>query len=74
MAIILYLIAGPLFIISLIAHIYIKITMRPQPKDDLEEFYYEEFHEGRDKYSKLTKLTFAGIALSILLIFIATYI
>ena len=74
MNMILYIIAGPLFIVSAVAHIYIKITMRPQPKDELEEFYYEEFHEGRDKYSKLTKLTFAGMTLAILLIFIATYI
>ena len=74
MNIILYLIGGPLFIISAVAHIYIKLTMRPQPKDDLEEFYYEEFHEGKDKYSILTKITFSTMALAILLIFIAAFL
>ena len=71
---ILYIIGGPLFLISAAAHIYIKVAMRPRPKNDLEEFYYEEFHEGKDKYSKLTKLTFAGAILGMLLIFAAAFL
>ena len=68
---ILYLIAGPLFLISIAAHIYVKIKLRP--KDDLDDYYYEfeDSHPGLAKYNKWSKITFTAAAIAALLLFLA---
>ena len=40
MVIILYIIAGGLLIVSVIAHIYVRIRLRPGDSD-LDDYYYE---------------------------------
>lgn len=69
---ILYIIAGPLFVLSLAAFIYIKISLRPSDPD-LDNWYheFEDTHPEVTRYEKWSKITFTGIALSILLIFLA---
>ena len=69
---ILYIIAGPLFLISLAAHIYAKCALRPNDPD-LDDWYheFEDQHPQVIRYNKWTKLTFAGITISVLLLFIA---
>jgi hypothetical protein len=70
---ILYIISGPLFLISLAAHLYVRIRLRPKNNSDLDDYYYEfeERHPAYAKYAKWSKITFAAIAIATLLLFIA---
>jgi len=74
---ILYIIAGPLFLISIAAHFYVKLRMRPKEDPDSEDDYYYEFEEQQPdvaKYLKWSRLTFAAATVAVLLLFIATVI
>jgi len=73
---ILYIIAGPLFVISLAAHIYVKLRLHPKEDSDFDDYYYEfeDQHPGYAKYTKWSKITFTAIVISMLLIFIAAII
>jgi hypothetical protein len=70
---ILYIIAGPLFLIFLAAHIYVRIRLRPKQGSDLDD-YYHEFEDQHPYYARYTRwlgITFAAAAISALLLFIA---
>ncbi len=73
---ILYIIAGPLFVISLAAHIYVKLRLHPKEDSDLDDYYYEfeDQHPGYARYTKWSKITFTAVAVAVLLIFIAAII
>ena len=69
---VLYIIAGPLFLISIAGHFYVKLRLRP---DDSElDDYYHEFEDqqpGYARYEKWSRITLAGAAVSMLLLFVA---
>lgn len=71
-----YIIAGPLFLISLIAHIYVKLRLRPKGGSDFDDYYheFEDQHPDFARYTKWSKITFVATTLSALLLFIATAI
>ena len=73
---ILYIIAGPVFLFSLAAHIYVKMRLRKGYDADLDDYYYEfeDQHPGLAKYDKWSKITFAAIVISVLLLFLAAVI
>ena len=73
MDVILYIIAGPLFLISLAAHIYVRLRLRPKDDPDLDDYYYEfeDRHPAYAKYTKWSKITFTAITISVLLLFLA---
>jgi hypothetical protein len=73
---ILLIIAAPLFIISLVAHIYVKLRLRPKEGSDLDDFYceFEDQHPGYAKYTKWSKITFTAVAISMLLLLLAALI
>ncbi len=73
---IIYIIAGPLFLISLAGHIYVRIRLRPKEDWDLDDYYYEfeDQHAGFAKYTKWSKITFTAVIISMLLIFVAIVI
>jgi hypothetical protein len=73
---ILYIIAGPLFVISLAAHIYVKLRLRPKEDSDLDDYYYEfeDQHPGYARYTKWSKITFTAVIISMLLLLIALVI
>jgi hypothetical protein len=73
---VLYIIAAPLFLISLAAHFYVKIRLRPKEDSDLDDYYYEFEHQhpGFAKYTKWSKITFAAATVAALLLFIAAVI
>jgi hypothetical protein len=73
---ILYLISGFLFSISLAAHIYVRLRLRPKPGSDLDDYYheFEDQHPVYARYLKWSKITFAGLVISMLLLFIAAAI
>ncbi len=73
---ILYIIAGPLFVISLAAHIYVKLRLHPKEDSDLDDYYYEfeDQHPGYTKYTKWSKITFTAAVVAALLLFLAATI
>jgi hypothetical protein len=74
---VLYIIAGPLFLISIAAHFYVKLRLRPKENPDLEDDYYYEFEDQQPdvaRYIKWSRLTFAAAAVGVLLLFIAAVI
>jgi hypothetical protein len=73
---ILLIIAGPLFVISVVAHIYVKLRLNPKESSDLDDYYYEfeDQHPGYAKYKKWSKITFTAVVVSMLLLLIAAFI
>ena len=72
---ILYIIAGPLFLISITAHFYVKLRLRPKDDPDSEDdYYYYEFEDQQPdvaRYNKWSRITFTATAIGVLLLFIA---
>jgi len=71
---ILYIIAGPLFLISITAHIYVKLRLRPKEDPDSQDDYYYEFEDQQPevaRYNKWSGITFAAATIGALLLFIA---
>ena len=74
---VLYIIAGSLFLISIAAHFYVKLRLRPKENLDSRDDYYYEFEEQQPdvaRYIKWSRLTFAAAAVGVLLLFIAAVI
>lgn len=73
MDVILYSIAGPLFVVSLIAHLYVKLRLRPKGDSELDDYYYEfeDRHPGYARYLRWSRITFAAAVVAMLLLFIA---
>jgi len=73
---IVYIIAGPMFLISLAAHIYVKLHLRPKDGSDLDDYYYEFEHQhpAYARYTRLSRITFTAAAISALLLFLAVAI
>jgi hypothetical protein len=72
---ILYIISGPLFLISIAAHLYVRIRLRPKDSD-LDEYYYEfeDQHPAYAQYTKWSRITLSTAAIAALLLFIAMVI
>jgi hypothetical protein len=71
---VLYIIAGPLFLISIAAHFYVKFRLRPKEDPGSQDDYYYEFEDQQPevaRYNKWSKITFAAAAIGVLLLFVA---
>jgi hypothetical protein len=69
---VIFTIAGTLFLVSLAAHLCVRVRLRPTDPD--LDSYYHEFEEQHPQYTRYTKwlrITFAGIVISMLLLFAA---
>ncbi len=73
---ILYIIAGPLFLISLAGYLYVKVRLQPKEDSDLDDYYYEfeNQHPAFARYTKWSRITFAAAAIAALLLFLALVI
>ena len=73
---ILYIIAGPLFLISLAGYLYVKLRLQPKEDSDLDDYYYEfeEQHPAFVKYTQWSKITFSAAVIAALLLFLALVI
>lgn len=60
------LFSAPLFLVSVLAHIFVKIKMRPD--SDLDEYYheFEDQHPQLAKYQKWSQITMAGAVIGAL--------
>jgi len=68
----LYIVGGFLFLGSAIAHLYVRLYLRPGQDSDLDEYYYE-FADQHPEYAQYTKwlgITLGGVALGVLLLFL----
>ncbi len=73
---ILLIIAGPLFLISLAAFLYVQVRLRPRPGSDWEDYYheFEDQHPAVARYNKFSNLTFALVSIAALLLFLSLVI
>lgn len=72
----LYIIAGAGFLISTAGHIYVKLRLRPRRDSDIDDYYheFEHLHPAYAKYLKWSKITFAGVVISMVLLLLAAVI
>lgn len=70
---ILYIIAGPLFLISFAGYLYVKLSLKPKEDSDLDDYYYEfeDQHPAMAKYIKWSKITLSIAVIAALLLFLA---
>ena len=72
---VLYIVAGLLFMISMTGHFYVKLRLRP---DDSElDDYHHEFEDqapGYARYDKWLRIASIGVAVSMLLLFVAAMV
>ena len=73
---VLYIVAGPLFLISIAAHLYVKLRLRPKENSGLEDYYHEFEDQQPDfvRYEQWSRITFIAAAVGALLLFIAAVI
>jgi len=73
MDVVIYIIAGPLFLISLISHLYVKLRLRPKSGSDFDDYYheFEDQHPAFARYTKWSRITFVAAVIAALLLFIA---
>ena len=68
----LYILGGFLFLGSVMAHVYVRVRMRPGQDSDLDDYYheFEDQHPGYAQYTKWLRITLSGAALGVLLLFL----
>jgi hypothetical protein len=73
MKVIILLIGGLVFIVSAAAHLYVKIKLLPKQDSELDEIYweFENSHQPLARYDRLSQITFAGIVIGTLLLFLS---
>lgn len=70
--VVIYIIAGPMFLVSIIAHIYVKLRLRPKDDSDFDDYYheFEDSYPGFARYTKWSRITFTLAVVSVLLLFL----
>jgi hypothetical protein len=70
---VIYLIACPMFFISLVCHLFVKMKLRPGKDSGLDNYYYEFENQHPDmiRYEKWSKITSVSTTIFVLMIFIA---
>ncbi len=73
MDIVLYIIGGSLFLLSVGAHLWVRVRLRPGEDSDLDDYYYEfeDQHPGYARYTKWSRITFTAATIGVLLLFVA---
>jgi hypothetical protein len=73
---ILMLIAGPVFLASIIGRLWVWVYLRPKDDSDLDDYYheFEDQHPGYARYTKWSKITYIAGIISALLLFLAVAI
>jgi len=76
MKIIIYIIAGPSFLASIAAYIYVQLRLRKNFDSDLDEYYFEfeQQHPGYAKYLKWSRITLSAACIFALLLFLCAVI
>jgi hypothetical protein len=63
---------GFLFLLSAVAHLCVRVRLRPRDDSDLDDYYYEfqDRHPEYARYTQWLRITLGGAALGILLLFL----
>ncbi len=63
---------GLLFLLSLVAHLGVRVYLRPKGKSDLDNVYYEfeDQHPAYARYTRWLQISLGGAALGVLLLFL----
>lgn len=73
---IIYMISGPVFLISMIAHLYLQFVYKPKVDRRIDDSHFE--FEDNDplvqKYHRYSRLTFMTAAVSAAVMFFATFV
>lgn len=69
------IVAGPLFMISMAGYIYVRLKLKPEYDEQLDDYYYEfeEQCEPLAVYNKWSGITLTGAVIGALLLFAAAY-
>jgi len=69
------LLAGPLFLMSIGAYVYVQLRLKPD-NNELEDYFWEveDKHPGLARYNRWSRITLAATAVSALLLFAAAFI
>ncbi|MFA5423266.1 MAG: hypothetical protein WC374_05360 [Phycisphaerae bacterium] len=72
--VILLLLSGPIFLLSVGAYVYVQLRMKPG--SDLDDYFWEveDRHPALARYNKWSKITITAAALSAMLLFAAVFI
>jgi hypothetical protein len=67
-----YLAGGFLFLASLVAHLYVRVHLRPKGRSDLDDDYheFEDQHPAYAKYTRWLQISLGGAAAGLLLMFL----
>ena len=62
-----------MFLVSAVAHLWVRIRLRPGEDSDVADYYYEfeEQHPGYARYLKWSRITFSAAIVGALLLFVA---
>jgi len=73
---IIYIFTGVLLVASAAGHIYVRVKMRPAEESDVNEYYHEFEHldPAYAAYNKWLRITFTGIVISVLVIFVMMFV
>ena len=73
--VLLFIIAGPGFLISMGAYFYAQVRLKPRD-DELDDYYWEveDMHQGLIKYNKWSRTALLAAAVSALLFTAAVFI
>jgi len=69
---VLYIVGGLLFLVSVAAHVYVRLCLRPRDGGELEEHFHEleDVDPAHLRYNVWLNITFGGAALGVLLVFL----
>ena len=73
MKIILLSVGSLLFIVSVVAHIYVKLKLRPKQDSDFDDIYweFEDTYPGFVRYNRLSQITFTGMVFGTIILLVA---
>jgi len=68
----LYIVGGFLVLVSLVGHLYVRVSLRPRDGSDLDDYYYEfeDQHPAYARYTRWLQITLGGAAAGCLLLFL----
>ncbi len=68
----LYIAGGVLFLLSLVAHLYVRLHLRPRGRSALDDYYYEfeDQHPQYARYTRWLQISLGGAAVGMLLLFL----
>ncbi|MCL5281457.1 MAG: hypothetical protein M1376_16290 [Planctomycetes bacterium] len=66
------ILGGFVFLLSLLAHVYVRMYLRPGGKSDLDDYYceFEDRHPQYARYTRWLQISLGGAALGMLLLFL----